>query len=334
MLQLKKRAALRPAAERSGLEMPLRAALFRKIHTKGETTMSLLVLQGAVEQGFIYALVALGLYISFRTLDIADLTTDGTFTLGAAVSAVFTVQGQPLLGVVLAFFCGALAGFVTALLQTKLGVQPILAGIITMTALYSVNLMVMGKPNINFFKEKTIFTAAEAMPGGFGSLLQAAVLCVLLVLFLRTQLGLSLRATGDNRDMVSASSINPAFTTTVGLCLSNAVVALSGALIAQYQKFADNTLGTGMVVIGLASLIIGEVLFGRGGPHALAKGVLAATVGAVVYRIIVAAAIAVNIDAKNMKLVSALIVAAAISYPAIRDKVLFYRKRREANRNV
>ena len=295
--------------------------------------MSLLVLQGAVEQGFIYALVALGLYISFRTLDIADLTTDGTFTLGAAVSAVFTVQGQPLLGVVLAFFCGALAGFVTALLQTKLGVQPILAGIITMTALYSVNLMVMGKPNINFFKEKTIFTAAEAMPGGFGSLLQAAaitaVLCVLLVLFLRTQLGLSLRATGDNRDMVSASSINPAFTTTVGLCLSNAVVALSGALIAQYQKFADNTLGTGMVVIGLASLIIGEVLFGRGGPHALA-----ATVGAVVYRIIVAAAIAVNIDAKNMKLVSALIVAAAISYPAIRDKVLFYRKRREANRNV
>ena len=162
--------------------------------------MSLLVLQGAVEQGFIYALVALGLYISFRTLDIADLTTDGTFTLGAAVSAVFTVQGQPLLGVVLAFFCGALAGFVTALLQTKLGVQPILAGIITMTALYSVNLMVMGKPNINFFKEKTIFTAAEAMPGGFGSLLQAAaitaVLCVLLVLFLRTQLGLSLRATG------------------------------------------------------------------------------------------------------------------------------------------
>ena len=318
--------------------MPLRAALFRKIHTKGETTMSLLVLQGAVEQGFIYALVALGLYISFRTLDIADLTTDGTFTLGAAVSAVFTVQGQPLLGVVLAFFCGALAGFVTALLQTKLGVQPILAGIITMTALYSVNLMVMGKPNINFFKEKTIFTAAEAMPGGFGSLLQAAaitaVLCVLLVLFLRTQLGLSLRATGDNRDMVSASSINPAFTTTVGLCLSNAVVALSGALIAQYQKFADNTLGTGMVVIGLASLIIGEVLFGRGGPHALAKGVLAATVGAVVYRIIVASAIAVNIDAKNMKLVSALIVAAAISYPAIRDKVLFYRKRREANRNV
>jgi putative ABC transport system permease protein len=170
--------------------------------------MSLLVLQGAVEQGFIYALVALGLYISFRTLDIADLTTDGTFTLGAAVSAVFTVQGQPLLGVVLAFFCGALAGFVTALLQTKLGVQPILAGIITMTALYSVNLMVMGKPNINFFKEKTIFTAAEAMPGGFGSLLQAAAITAVLVrllgvLFLRTQLAsLSAGTRATTGDMV------------------------------------------------------------------------------------------------------------------------------------
>ena len=303
--------------------MPLRAALFRKIHTKGETTMSLLVLQGAVEQGFIYALVALGLYISFRTLDIADLTTDGTFTLGAAVSAVFTVQGQPLLGVVLAFFCGALAGFVTALLQTKLGVQPILAGIITMTALYSVNLMVMGKPNINFFKEKTIFTAAEAMPGGFGSLLQAAaitaVLCVLLVLFLRTQLGLSLRATGDNRDMVSASSINPAFTTTVGLCLSNAVVALSGALIAQYQKFADNTLGTGMVVIGLASLIIGEVLFSKVFRNFALK-LLAVVFGSLIYYLVYQVVILLGLKSDDMKLITALIVAAFLAIPYWKGK--------------
>ena len=300
--------------------------------------MSLDTFLSTLQLGLVYSVLALGLFLSFRILDTPDLTVDGSFVTGMAISAVLTLAGHPILGLAAAFAGGLGAGLVTGLLHTRLKIQPILAGILTMTALYSVNLMVMGKPNINFFKEKTIFTAAEAMPGGFGSLLQAAaitaVLCVLLVLFLRTQLGLSLRATGDNRDMVSASSINPAFTTTVGLCLSNAVVALSGALIAQYQKFADNTLGTGMVVIGLASLIIGEVLFGRGGPHALAKGVLAATVGAVVYRIIVAAAIAVNIDAKNMKLVSALIVAAAISYPAIRDKVLFYRKRREANRNV
>lgn len=300
--------------------------------------MSLLVLRGAVEQGLIYALVALGLYISFRTLDIADLTTDGTFTLGAAVSAVFTVNGQPLLGVVLALVSGMLAGFVTAFLQTRLRVQPILAGIITMTALYSINLIVMGKPNINFLKEDTIFTAAQNALGSMGSLVETLLittaLCVLLVLFLRTQLGLSLRATGDNREMVSASSINPTFTVTVGLCLSNAVVALSGALLAQYQKFSDNTMGNGMVVIGLASLIIGEVIFGRGGKHTLVRGVLAASVGAVVYRIIIAAAIAAHIDAKNMKLLSALIVAAAISYPAIRDKILFAKKRREAKQNV
>lgn len=299
--------------------------------------MSLLVLRGAVEQGLIYALVALGLYISFRTLDIADLTTDGTFTLGAAVSAAFAVSGQPLLGVVLAVAAGVLAGFVTAFLQTRLRVQPILAGIITMTALYSVNLIVMGKPNINFLKEDTVFTAAQNTLGALGSLAEAltitAVLCVLLVLFLRTQLGLSLRATGDNRDMVAASSINPTFTVTVGLCLSNAVVALSGALLAQYQKFADNTMGNGMVVIGLASLIIGEVIFGRGGKHTLVRGVLAASVGAVVYRIIIAVAIAAHIDAKNMKLLSAVIVAAAISYPAIRDKILFAKKRREAKQN-
>lgn len=299
--------------------------------------MSLLVVRGAVEQGLIYALVALGLYISFRTLDIADLTTDGTFTLGAAVSAVFAVQGRPLLGVVLALLCGALAGFVTALLQTRLGVQPILAGIITMTALYSVNLTVMGKPNINFFKEGTVFSAAQRL-GGLGVLLETAavtaVLCALLVLFLRTQLGLSLRATGDNREMVAASSINPVFTTTVGLCLSNAIVALSGALLAQYQKFADSTMGTGIVVIGLASLIIGEVIFLHGRRRTLVRGVLAAAVGAVAYRIIVAAAIAMHIDAQNMKLVSAVIVAAAISYPAVQAKFLFWKKRREAGRHV
>lgn len=301
--------------------------------------MSLLVVRGAVEQGLIYALVALGLYLSYRTLDIADLTTDGTFTLGAAVSAVFVVQGHPLLGVVLAFCSGALAGFVTALLQTKLGIQPILAGIITMTALYSVNLAVMGKPNVNFLRENTVYTFAEQLLGdALGALAASAlvtgVLCALLVLFLRTQLGLSLRATGDNRAMVAAYSINPAFTTTVGLCLANAVIALSGGLLAQYQKFADHTMGNGMVVIGLASLIIGEVLFGRRARRTLVRGVAAAAVGAVVYRMIVAAAIALHVDAKSMKLVSAVIVAAAIAAPALRDRLLFCQKRREAKRNA
>ncbi len=296
--------------------------------------MSLSVLQGAVEQGFIYSLVALGLFLSYRVLDVADLTTDGSFTLGAACSAVLTVQGHPAAGLLLALLAGAAAGFVTALLQTRLGVPSILAGIITMTGLYSVNLMVMGgRSNLNMLKEGNLFTAAEALLGPAGKLLLAGAFAlgfgVLLALFLRTQLGLSIRATGDNREMVAASSINPAFTTTVGLCAANALVALSGGLLVQYQKFSDVNLGTGMVVIGLASLIIGEVLTGRG---SVPRGILAAVLGAVLYRIIIAAALAANVGAQNFKLVSAVIVAAAISWPSVREKLQLYRLRREVQK--
>ena len=295
--------------------------------------MSLSVLQGAVEQGFIYSLVALGLFLSYRVLDVADLTTDGSFTLGAACSAVLTVQGHPAAGLLLALLAGAAAGFVTALLQTRLGVQSILAGIITMTGLYSVNLMVMGgRSNLNMLKEGNLFTAAEALLGPAGKLLLAGAFALglgVLLLFLRTQLGLSIRATGDNREMVAASSINPAFTTTVGLCAANALVALSGGLLVQYQKFSDVNLGTGMVVIGLASLIIGEVLTGRG---SVPRGILAAVLGAVLYRIIIAAALAANVGAQNFKLVSAVIVAAAISWPSVREKLQLYRLRREVQK--
>ena len=290
--------------------------------------MSLTVLQGAVEQGFIYSLVALGLYLSYRTLDVADLTTDGSFTLGAACSAILTIGGHPVQGLLLALAAGALAGFVTALLQTRLDVQPILAGIVTMTGLYSVNLMVMGgRSNLNMLKEENVFTAAEGLLGPAGKLVLAGILA----LFLRTQLGLSIRATGDNREMVAASSIDPAFTTTVGLCAANAMVALSGGLLVQYQKFSDISLGTGMVVIGLASLIIGEVVMGR---RSVVRGIAAALVGAVIYRIIIATAlVSTKVGAQNFKLVSAVIVAAAISWPAIREKLRFYQLRREVERN-
>ena len=285
--------------------------------------MSFTVLLGAVEQGFIYSLVALGLFLSYRTLDVADLTTDGSFTLGAACSAVLTIQGQPVAGLLLALAAGALAGLITALLQTRLGVQPILAGIVTMTGLYTVNLMVMGgRSNLNMLREQNVFTAAEAALGPMGKLLlagmAAVVAAVLLALFLRTRLGLSIRATGDNREMVASSSIDPALTTTVGLCAANGLVALSGGLLVQYQKFSDISLGTGMVVIGLASLIIGEVVTGRGG---VARGILAAVLGSVIYRVIIAAALVSDVGAQNFKLVSAVIVAAAISWPAIREKL-------------
>lgn len=294
--------------------------------------MSFMVVQGAVEQGFIYALVALGLYLSYRTLDIADLTTDGSFTLGCACSAILTTMGHPFLGLAAALLAGAAAGLVTATLQTRFGVMPILAGIITMTGLYSINLMVMGnKANLPMLKSTNIFDVFSSFFGDtFGKLIGCAIftviVAVLLVWFLRTQLGLSLRATGDNREMVSASSVNPAFTTTIGLCLANAMISLAGGLLAQYQKFSDVTLGTGMVVIGLASLIIGEVIVGRGG---VVRGVIAAALGAVIYRIIVAFAITSNMNANNLKLISACIVAVAVAYPAVLEKVRFYLRRKK-----
>lgn len=285
----------------------------------------------ALELGLIYALVAMALFLSFRILNIADMTTDGAFTLGCAVSATAAVAGHPVLGLVLAMLAGSCAGFITAFLQTKLGVPSILAGIITNTGLYTVNLAVMGfSSNVPMLKTNTVFTMAENLLGK-GSpykLVVAGVItlaiCALLIVFLGTRLGLSIRATGDNPDMVRASSINTAFTITVGLCVSNAMTALSGAVLAQYQKSADINLGTGMVVIGLASLIIGETLFSRGGLWVKAA---AAVAGSVIYRFIIAVALRANVPSECLKLISAVIVALAIAMPSIQAKLAFNRRR-------
>ena len=285
----------------------------------------------ALELGFIYALVAMALFLSFRILNIADMTTDGAFTLGCAVSATAAVAGHPFLGLPLAMLAGAAAGFVTAFLQTKLGVPSILAGIVTNTGLYTVNLAVMGfSSNVPMLKTQTVFTAVQALAGeGFPYKLVVAgvitvAVCVLLIFFLGTRLGLSIRATGDNPDMVRASSINTAFTITVGLCIANAMTALSGAVLAQYQRSADINLGTGMVVIGLASLIIGETLFSRGSMWTKA---LAAVAGSVIYRFIIALALRANVPSECLKLISAVIVALAIAAPALRDKAALNRRR-------
>ena len=283
------------------------------------------IVQSALELGFIYALVAMALFLSFRVLNIADMTTDGAFTLGCAVSATAAVAGHPVLGLVLAMLAGACAGFVTAFLQTRMGVPSILAGIITNTGLYTVNLAVMGfSSNVPMLKTPTVFTAAKAALGDGApyKLILAAgitiVVCAALIAFLGTRLGLSIRATGDNPDMVRASSINTAFTITVGLCISNSMTALSGAVLAQYQKSADINLGTGMVVIGLASLIIGETLFGRGGMWIKAA---AAVAGSVIYRFIIAIALRANVPSECLKLISAIIVALAIAAPSFHDGV-------------
>lgn len=302
---------------------------------------SFAIIESALELGCIYALVAMALYLSFRVLNIADMTTDGAFTLGCAVSATAAVAGHPVLGLLLAMAAGAAAGAITALLQTRLGVPSILAGIVTNTGLYTVNLAVMGfSSNVPMLKTTTVFTMLEGLLGKEApvQLILAAVIaaaaCAALVLFLGTRLGLSIRATGDNPDMVRASSINTAFTVLIGLCISNALTALSGAVLAQYQRSADINLGTGMVVIGLASLIIGETLFARGGLWTKAAAALA---GSILYRFIIALALRANIPSECLKLLSAVIVGLAIAAPALREKAALARRRaahREGGRHA
>ena len=282
--------------------------------------ISTAVIFSALELGCIYALVALALFLSFRVLNIADMTTDGSFTLGCAVSATVAVAGHPILALPAAMAAGACAGCVTSMLQTKLKIPSILAGIITNTGLYTVNLAVMGfSSNVNMMRTTTIFTLVQPYLGKFYKLLPAAVLTVclgvLLTLFLKTRVGLSIRATGDNPDMVRASSINTGFTITIGLMLSNAMTALSGAVLAQYQKTADINLGTGMVIIGLASLIIGETVMPKGKLWMKAMG---AILGSIVYRFIIAIALRLDLPSECLKLISATIVALAIGLPAIK----------------
>ena len=279
--------------------------------------ISMAVITSALELGFIYALVALALFLSFRILNIADMTTDGSFTLGCAVSAVVALAGHPYLALPADMIAGACAGVITALLQTKWGVPSILAGIITNTGLYTVNLAVMGfSSNVNMLKATTVFTAFPGM-----KLIPAMIITVfvaaVLVVFLNTRLGLSIRATGDNPDMVRASSINTGLTVTIGLAVSNSITALSGAVLAQYQKTADINLGTGMVIIGLASLIIGETVF-RG--RKIWVKALGAVVGCIVYRFIIAIALRLDLPSECLKLVSAIIVALAIALPTIKKR--------------
>lgn len=293
--------------------------------------ITLSIVQSALELGFIYALVALALFVSFSLLDIADLSTDGCFTLGCAVCATVTLSGHPILGLFAAMGAGVCSGFVTAFLQTRMGIQSILAGIIVNTGLYTINIAVMGfASNLNLFSCDTIFSwAKETIGGTWYKLIVAAVVVILvgivLAVFLNTRLGLSIRATGDNPDMVRASSINTGLMITIGLCVANALTGLSGGLLAQYQKSCDINLGTGMVTIALASLIIGETILGRGG---MGKRVIGVVLGSCLYRFIVAVALRLNVPAECLKLVSSLIVAFAIALPYLKKQAAFYKQRR------
>lgn len=299
--------------------------------------MSLYSFLSAIELGLIYSLMVLGLFLSYRVLNIPDLTVDGSFTLGAAVAVVMTLSGHPILGLFAAILAGAAAGFLTAFLQTKMKIQPILAGIITMTALYSINLMVMDdKANVPITQQESIYTAFGSLVGKQAQGMVLSLLILILagaamVLFLKTPFGLSVRATGDNESMVRSSSINADLTKTAGLMGANACVALSGAMIAHYNCYAEVRMGIGMVVIGLASFIIGEIAVGifvkRKG---VLSGVIAAAVGSILYRLIIAQALELNFSSSSLKLITAIIVALAMSYPAICDSIALFRKKSQA----
>lgn len=270
-------------------------------------------LTGALELGLLYAFMALGVYITFRILDFPDLTVDGSFTTGGAIAAVMITHGYSAW---LATFCallgGMLAGMCTGLLHTKGKINGLLSGILMMIALYSINLRIMGKPNLSLMGEDTVFTLLKPLV-----IMPFAVIFfkILMDLFLRTDLGLALRATGDNARMIRSFGVNTDTTTILGISLSNGLVALSGALIAQYSSFADISMGIGMIVIGLASVIIGEAIFGAG---SVFRATLAVVLGSIVYRIVVAFALRVPwLNASDLKLITAIIVIIALVFPSI-----------------
>jgi putative ABC transport system permease protein len=275
------------------------------------------ILQSSFSSGLLFALLALGVYITFRILDFPDLTVDGSFTTGAAIGAIMTINGTPpWIAVICAFFGGAVAGACTGLLHTKGKINGLLAGIIMMIALYSINLRILGKPNVSLRNMDNFF---DGVPIILVMAIIVLVVKLLLDLFFKTDLGLSLRATGDNARMIRSFGANTDKTIIFGIALANALVAVSGALVAQQQKFADNNMGIGMIVIGLASVIIGEAIFGA---RTIFRATLAVVLGSIVYRLIYALALRIEwLDTSDMKLITAVIIVFALIVPSVRRAV-------------
>ena len=272
-------------------------------------------------------------------LNVCDLSTDGCFTLGAAVGAVVAISGHPYLAIPAAMAAGVCSGLITAVLQTRMGIDSLLAGIIVNTGLYSINIAIMdGSSLLNMNKTETVFTKAKALLEGtvfveqyrlLVALIAVAATVAILTVFLNTRLGLAIRATGDNPDMVRSSSINPVFTTTVGLCVANAFTGLSGCLLAQSQKSVSIDIGTGMVTVALASLLIGQVLMGRG---SILKRAIGMVVGAFAFRLVYTIALRLNMPAFMLKLVSSVIVILAIATPYLKRQMPVLRRRLAARK--
>ncbi len=295
--------------------------------------------QTALELGLISALTVLALFLSYSMLNVCDLSTDGCFTLGAAVGAVVAISGHPYLAIVAAMIAGMLSGLITAFLQTKMGVDSLLAGIVVNTALYSINIAVMGNSSLlNMNKTETVFTKMQALLKGtfLESQYKMVVIVIALVLvivflslFLETRLGLAIRATGNNPAMVKSSSINTVFTTIVGLVIANAFTALSGCLLAQSQKSVNIDIGTGMVTIALASLLIGNTFFAKSSIPVRAIGVV---IGSFIFRLVYTIALRFNMPAYMLKLVSAVIVVISISGPYLKSKASLVKRNYALNK--
>lgn len=288
----------------------------------------LTLLQTALELGLISALTVLALFLSYSMLNVCDLSTDGCFTLGATVGATVAISGHPYLSIPAAMLAGVLSGFVTAILQTKMGVNSLLAGIIVNTALYSVNIAVMGNSSLlNMNRTETVFTVLRdalketAFADTYRLIIAAAAVLLVglfLAFFLKTRLGLAIRATGNNPDMVRSSSINPTATTIIGLCIANSFTALSGCLLAQSQKSVNIDIGTGMVTVALASLLIGSVFLGK---RKIPLRIVGMVLGAFVFRLVYTVALRFHMPAFMLKFVSSVIVVIAISLPYLKKQL-------------
>lgn len=279
--------------------------------------------------------MALGVYITYRILDIADLTVDGSFATGGAVCAVCVVNGvDPILALLLATIAGAVAGFVTGFLHTKCEIPAILAGILTQIGLYSINLRIMGRSNTPLLKSETLFKNISEMTGLSSTwtaliigIIVSVVIVAILYWYFGTEIGSAIRATGNNEQMVRALGVNTSVTKILGLMIGNALISLSGALVTQSQGYADIKMGIGAIVIGLASIVIGEVIFGQKGNFAFR--LTSIIVGSIIYRIIVAIVLQMGMNTDDLKLLTAILVAIALSVPVLiskRNQVAMYKK--------
>lgn len=278
-----------------------------------------------ISQGLLWSLLALGVYITFRVLDIADLTVEGSFPLGASVAVTLLVKDvNPVTAILAAALAGGISGVVTGLLHTKLKIPALLAGILTMIALYSVNLRIMGKANISLLGKETAFTVLESALGVAYSqavllvgILSCAVFSVLMYWFFGTEIGAAIRATGYNPQMIRAQGVDTNVMLLIGLFFSNALVAVAGALVAQSNGFADVGMGVGTIVIGLASVIIGEVLFGT---RSFKNSLISVILGSIVYRLVIAIVLQMGMPPNDLKLFTAVLVAIALSLPMVKGK--------------